>query len=67
MKSPGQISLRKEKNKFVYKLPCSYIWWQAETFSIGQGEQLVVIQNRVQIFNPLWVNVAIKDDPLTLL
>lgn len=51
----------------MYKLPCSYIWWQAETFSIGQGEQLVVIQNRVQIFNPLWVNVAIKDDPLTLL
>lgn len=62
MKSPG-----KEKKKFVYKLPCSYIWWQAETLSIGQGEQLVVIQNRVQIFNPLWVNVAIKDDPLTLL
>lgn len=51
----------------MYKLPCSYIWWQAETLSIGQGEQLVVIQNRVQIFNPLWVNIAIKDDPLTLL
>lgn len=45
----------------------SYIWRQAETLSVGQGEELVVIQDRVEIFHPLWVNVAIKDDPLTLL
>lgn len=46
---------------------CSYIWWQAETLSIGQGQQLVVIQHRVQIFHPLRINITIKDDPLSLL
>ena len=48
-------------------MPCTYIWWQAETLSIGQGKQLVVIQDWVQIFNPLRVNITIEDDPLTFL
>lgn len=52
---------------FFTSLRCSYIWWQAETLSIWQSEQLVVVQNRVKIFHPLGINVSIKDDPLSLL
>lgn len=55
------------KKTLVFKVSCSYIWWQTETLSIGQCEQLVVIQDRVEIFYPLRVNITIKDDPLTLL
>lgn len=45
----------------------SYIWRHTETLSVGQREQLVVIQHRVEIFNPLGVDVAVKDDPLAFL
>lgn len=45
----------------------SYIWRKAETFSIGQGEQFVIVQNRVQVFHPFGINIAIKDNPLTFL
>lgn len=45
----------------------SYIWWHTETLSVRQGEQLVVIQHRVEIFHPLWVDIAVKDDPLAFL
>lgn len=44
-----------------------YVWWQAETLSVGQGEQLVVVQDGVEILNPLGVDVAVEDDPLALL
>lgn len=57
----------RQNQTHALKVLCSYIWWQAETLSIRQGEQLVVIQNRVEIFNPLRVNITIEDDPLTLL
>lgn len=46
---------------------CSYIWWQAETLSVWQGEKLIVVQDGVEILNPLGVNIAIEDDPLALL
>lgn len=45
----------------------SYVWRHTETLSIRQGEQLVVIQHRVEIFHPLRVDIAVKDDPLAFL
>lgn len=45
----------------------TYVWRQAETLSVGQGEQLVVVQHRVEILYPLGVHVTIKDDPLPFL
>lgn len=51
----------------MFEVLCSYIWWQTETLSIGKGQQLVVIQDRVKIFNPLRVNITIENNPLTLL
>jgi len=47
--------------------PCAYVGWQAEALSVGQREQLVVIQHRVQVLHPLWVHVAVEYDPLALL
>ena len=46
---------------------CAYVGGQAQTLSVGQGQQLVVVQHRVEILHPLWVHIAVKDDPLALL
>lgn len=45
----------------------SYIGRQTEAFSIGQGEQLVIIQHGVQVLNPFRIHVSVEDDPLALL
>lgn len=45
----------------------TYIGREAEALSVGQSQQLVVIQHRVQVLNPLRVHVAIKHNPLALL
>ena len=37
-----------------------------QPLSVGQGEELVVIQHRVEVLHPLRVHISIKDDPLTL-
>ena len=44
----------------------AYISWDAKSLSIGQSKHLVVIQHAVQVLNPLWVHIPIKDDPLSL-
>lgn len=45
----------------------TYIWWKAETLSVGQRQQFVVIQHRVEVFDPLRIDVTIENDPLSLL
>lgn len=44
-----------------------YIWWKAQSFSIWECQQLVVIQNRIQVLDPFRINISIKDDPLSFL
>ena len=39
---------------------------QRQALSIGQGKQLVVVQDGVEVLHPLGVDVAVKDDPLSL-
>ncbi len=39
------LTTMSEKQTSAFEVLCSYIWRQAETLSIGQGEQLVVIQD----------------------
>ncbi|CAN7979471.1 unnamed protein product, partial [Ixodes pacificus] len=44
----------------------SHVGGQAEALPVGQGEQLVVVQDAVEVLHPLRVHVPIKDDPLPL-
>ena len=37
-----------------------------KSFSIGQGEQFVVVEDGVQILHPFGIHVSIEHDPLTL-
>ncbi|KAH6607744.1 hypothetical protein Trco_004057 [Trichoderma cornu-damae] len=39
---------------------------QVEALSVGQGEQLVVVEDAVQVLDPLGVDVAVEDDPVSL-
>lgn len=45
----------------------AYIGREAEALAVGQSQELVVIQHRVQVLHPLRVHVAVEDDPLALL
>mmetsp|Transcript_110735 Transcript_110735/g.352711 ORF Transcript_110735/g.352711 Transcript_110735/m.352711 type:complete len:877 (-) Transcript_110735:5495-8125(-) len=36
-----------------------------ETLAVRQGQQLVVVKDRVQVLGPLGINVAVEHDPLT--
>ena len=47
------------------ELGSPYLGWRAKALSVGQCE-LVVVQDRVKILNPLWVHITIEDDPLEL-
>ena len=40
---------------------------QGQSLAIGQRQQLVVIQHRIQVFYPLRIHIAIKDDPLSFI
>ena len=42
----------------------TYIGRDGQTLPVGQSEQFVVIEDRVEVLHPLRVNVSIKDDPL---
>ena len=44
----------------------TYIGWDSQTFTIRQCKQFVVIQYTVQVFHPLWINIAVENNPLTL-
>ena len=37
-----------------------------QTLSVGQSEELVHVEDRVQVLHPLGVDVSVKDDPLPL-
>ena len=37
-----------------------------EALAVGQRQQLAVVEHRVEILDPLRVDVAVEDDPLTL-
>lgn len=51
-------------NVFSYLKHNSNIRWQRQSFTIGQGEQFVVIKHRVQILNPFRVYIAVEYYPL---
>ena len=50
----------------IRKLNLAYIGWDSQTFTVWQGQQLVVVKDTVQVLHPLWINIAIKNDPLPL-
>ena len=39
---------------------------QTKTFTVRQSEQFVVVQDTVQVLNPLRIDITIEDDPVTL-
>ena len=41
----------------------SYIGRQWQSFTIWQSQKSIVIQDRVNIFDPFWVNISVKYDP----
>lgn len=45
----------------------THVGREAEALPVGQSQQLVVIQHRVQVLDPLGVHVAVEDNPLALL
>ena len=45
----------------------TYVRRYSETFSVRKGQQLVVVEDRVQILHPLRIHISIKDYPLSLI
>ena len=41
----------------------SHIGRQWQSFTIWQSQKSIVIQDRVNIFDPFWVNISVKYDP----
>ena len=39
---------------------------KVKTLTVGQGQQFVVVKHRVQVLDPLRIDITIKDDPVTL-
>src|SRR6202000_1777042 len=39
---------------------------QIESLAVWQSKQLVVVEHTVQVFHPLWIDVAIKNNPVAL-
>ena len=56
---------QQEEHHSMQWLLFPHIGWYAKPLSIGQGEHLVIIEHTVQVLHPLWVNITIKDDPLS--
>lgn len=44
----------------------THVGRQTEPLPVGEGEELVVVQDAVLVLHPLRVHVPIKDDPLPL-
>lgn len=44
----------------------TYVRRYGKTFSVGQCQELVVVKNRVEVFNPFGVYVSVEDNPLAL-
>jgi len=63
----GKKEEQQEEYHFMQWLLFPHIGWYAKPLSIGQGEHLVVIEHTVQVLHPLWVNITIKDDPLSFI
>ena len=52
------------KSILTNELGNTYIGWNSQTLSIGQSKKFVVIQDRVQILNPIRVHISVEYDPL---
>ena len=52
--------------RHIHTYKCTHVGSESQSLSIGQCEQLVVVQHAVEVLHPLRVHVPIKDDPLTL-
>mmetsp|Transcript_98082 Transcript_98082/g.299848 ORF Transcript_98082/g.299848 Transcript_98082/m.299848 type:complete len:402 (+) Transcript_98082:6404-7609(+) len=35
-----------------------------QALAVGKGQHLVVVQNRIQVFRPFWIHVAVEHNPL---
>ena len=46
--------------------PLTHVGGDAEPLPVRQGQQLVVVEHRVEVLHPLGVDVAVEDDPLSL-
>src|SRR5690606_4007886 len=44
----------------------TYIRWKIEALAVRQGKQFVVIEDTVQVLNPLGVDITIENDPVSL-
>ena len=42
----------------------SYVGWNLQSLTRGKCQKFVVIEHRVEVLGPLWVDIAIKYDPV---